>query len=326
MLMNRRAALVRGGALLAALQAPTVTRATALKGRLIYGFTGGGVASIVGDALTDALRDNGIADLKMAYLPGNGSRQAQEAVRAAAPDGATLLFNSSTSITLFPWLYKRLNYDIKDFTAIAPLYSFTRIFAVGPRVPMSVQTIADYVTWVQANPSHANVGIPAIGSGAHFVVSALAQARNVVLRPVAYRGSAASAKDLGGGSLPAAVTMIGQSADLFAAGVLRPLAVASPARWPSLPQVPTLSEQGVPDCEVTEWHGVMGPAQMDQVLVKRLSEGIRHAVRQGPTRQWIDKLGLGATDVSPSEYTDMLQKDAARWQKTVQKTRFSATE
>lgn len=324
MSLTRRQMMVHSAAALSAWHTPVFSQTQ--PGRLIYGYASGGVATQVGDALTDTLRQRHHGDWRMQYLPGNGSRAAQETVKTAAPDGQTLLYGSSTSVTLFPALYKRLNYTAQDYTPIAPLYAFPRIFAVGPRVPTAIKTIDDYIAWVQTNPSLANVGIPAIGSGAHFVVSVLSQAKNTVLRTVAYRGSSASAKDLSGGSLPAAVTMLGQSPELFASGVLRPLAVATPLRWPSLPGVPTLKEQGVEHCEVTEWHGVLAPAGMPEARTATLEAAMRDALQHPPVRDVILQLGLKPMDMGSAEFARHIAQDQAHWRDLVQRTRFSATE
>lgn len=297
------------------------------EGKLVYGFASGSVASLMGDLLTDHLRHAHLANLRMSYLAGNGSRLAQEAIKRTAPDGHNLLMASSTSITLFSQVYgKKLNYSVKDFTPIAPLYAFTRMLVVGTAVPTGVKSVDDYVRWVQANPTQSNIGVSAIGAGSHFAAMLLAQSREMVLRPVTYRGTSAALKDLASGNLPAAIILTDQNTQLIESGQIRVLGVTSDGRWPTWPDVPTLKEQGVPECTISEWHGVFGPVGMDPVKVQTLNLGIRRALRQDDMVTAARRVGLKLLDMDTAQFTDHVAKDMEQWRRALSITRFHAME
>jgi len=321
---TRRKILTKAGAALALLNTGLGARAQDTpEGKLVYGFASGSIAGLMGDLLLDHLRQDHVARLKMNYLPGNGSRLAQEMVKSAPPDGGTLALVSSTSITLFSQVYgKRLNYEVKDFTPIAPLYSFTRMLIVGTAVPSSVKTVDDYMRWVQLNPTQSHIGVSAIGSGSHFAAMMLAQSRDMVLRPVTYRSTGAALKDLVSGNLPAAFVLTDQNTQLIDSGKIRVLGLTSDGRWPNWPDVPTLKEQGVPSCALAEWHGVLGPTNMDPGKVHALNVGIRRALRQDDMIATARKVGLKLLDLDPAQFAELIAKDAEQWRKTVQLTGF----
>jgi tripartite-type tricarboxylate transporter receptor subunit TctC len=327
---TRRKMLTKVGAALALLNTGLGARAQDQdnpEGKLVYGFASGSIASLMGDMLLDHLRQEHVARLKMSYMPGNGSRLAQEFVKRAPPDGGTLALVSSTSLTLFSQLYgKRLNYEVKDFTPIAPLYAFTRMLIVGTAVPASVKTVDDYMKWVQLNPTQSHIGVSAIGSGSHFAAMMLAQSRDTVLRPVTYRGTGAALKDMVSGNLPAAFVLTDQNTQLLESGQIRVLGVTSEGRWPTWPDVPTLKEQGVADCALSEWHGVLGPVNMDPAKVHALNLGIRRALRQDNMVAAARKVGLKLIDVDPAQFSDMVAKDVEQWRKAVSVTRFHGLE
>jgi tripartite-type tricarboxylate transporter receptor subunit TctC len=234
---------------------------------------------------------------------------------------------SSTSLTLYTQVYgKRLNYEVKDFVPIAPLYAFTRVLIVGPSVPASVKSVDDYMKWVQLNPTQSQIGVSAIGSGSHFAAMMLAQSRDMVLRPVTYRGTGTALKDMLTGNLPAAIVLTDQNTQLIESGQIRVLGVTSNGRWPNWPDVPTLQEQGVPDCALSEWHGVFGPVNMDPAKVQSLNIGIRQALRQDNMIAAARKVGLKLLDMDPGQFSEFVAKDVAQWRQALSVTRFHPVE
>lgn len=327
---TRRNMLIRTGASLAmfnanlGLQAQEVPNA---EGKLVYGFAAGSVASLMGDMLLDHLRQDHVANFKMNYMPGNGSRLAHEFVKNASPDGNTLVLASSTSLTLFPYIYgKRLNYEVKDFTPIAPLYSFTRMLIVGTSVPTSVKTLDDYMKWVIANPTQSHIGVSAIGSGSHFAAMLLAQSRDTVLRAVTYRGTGGALKDLVSGDLPAAIILADQNTKYLETGQVRVLAVTSAGRWPTWPDVPTMKEQGVSDCAISEWHSILAPAGMDPNKVQTLNLAIRRALRQDDMVTAARRIGVSLVDMDTAQFSNLIAADQDQWHRATRLTRFHGLE
>lgn len=295
--------------------------------QIIYGFSAGGVATAVGELL--ARQWPGAAGGERAvfrHLPGAGGRQAHELVKAAAPDGRSLLYVSSSSLTLMPLVYRKLGYDLEDYTPVAPLYEFARSFTVGSAVPAEVKTLDDYAAWLQKNPGQGNYGVPALGSAAHMAGLLVGQAKGLSLRPVAYRGSASLIKDLQTGGLPAGLTIVGQNLDDFASGRLRSLGVASESRWHSLPQVPTLQEQGVSQAAIREWHGLMAPRGLSAELNERLNATVRRIVGAPSLQALAERASVRFLDQGVDQFAHYVQSDRAQWAEVVKLTRFNAAE
>lgn len=295
--------------------------------QIIYGFSAGGVASAVGEHL--ARQWPAVANGERAvfrHLPGAGGRQAHELVKGAAPDGRHLLYVSSSSLTLMPLVYRKLGYDLEDYAPVAPLYEFARSFTVGPAVPTEVKSLDDYAAWLEKNPNQGNYGVPALGSAAHMAGLLVGQAKRLSLRPVAYRGSASLIKDLQTGGLPAGLTIVGQNLDDFASGRLRSLGVASEARWPSLPQVPTLQEQGVSHAAIREWHGLMAPRGLPSELAGRINSQVRRILAAPAVQALAERESVRYLDQGLEQFAHYVQSDRAQWAEVVKLTRFTATE
>lgn len=295
----------------------------AIEGQILYGFTAGGVATDVGELLAARLSVNGPIRYQFKHLPGAGGKQAHELVKKGATDGRTLLMASSSSLTLLPQIYRKLGYTVDDFAPVVPVYEFARSFTVGPRVPTKVKTIDDYARWVREEPSEANYGVPAIGSAGHYVGLMVANSRQLTLRPVAYRGSAALIKDLVEGALPAGMTIVGQNTNEFSTGRLRSLGVSSAQRWFSEPNTPTLAEQKVENCNIVEWHGLLGPGNITDAARDQINTAVRAILAENGTR---NRTYLKFLDMSPTQFGVYIADDVIRWSNLIRQTRFTAME
>src|SRR3982074_3734752 len=149
-----------------------------------------------------------------------------EYVTNAEPDGSVMLFTPDFPITVYPHSFRSLNYDpLRDFTAVAPAAKSMLTYNVGPAVPDSVKTLADYVQWCKANPEKAAYATTAAGGTPHFVGLMLANEAKVPMTPVHYRGGAPALQDLIGGHVPASINPISESMVQAKAGTIRILAV-----------------------------------------------------------------------------------------------------
>ncbi|MEK8049635.1 tripartite tricarboxylate transporter substrate-binding protein [Ideonella sp. DXS22W] len=329
--IDRRESLRRLAALALPLTSGVSLRAHAQSaagdgGQIVYGFSEGGVATAIGNSLAEALSAPPLGRMGFRHMPGSGGRLAHELVKRAAPDGRSLLYASSSSLTLMPHLFRKLGYTLEDYRAVAPLYEFTRSFTVGPRVPAAVQTLDDYVRWVQQDPTQAIYGVPAMGSASHLVGMLVSRSRNLTLRPNAYRGSASLIKDLVSGAVPAGLTIVGQNLDDFRSGKLRSLGVSSAEAWPGLPSVPTLLQQGVADCAIVEWHGLLGPATLPPELAQAIQSRVAQYQSSDAVRRLAEAQSLRMVNLAPQDFHEYVQADATRWARIVQQTRFTAQE
>ncbi|OYU72109.1 MAG: twin-arginine translocation pathway signal protein, partial [Burkholderiales bacterium PBB5] len=171
---------------------------------------------------------------------GAGGQLALSHVKDAPADGSVLLLVPSSHVAVYPHTYRKLPYHpVEDFAPVSLVAHANMAFGVGPMVPASVKTLADYLAWAKANPAQASYGSPAPGSIAHLLAAYVGSTSGVPLTHIPYRGSTAALQDLRGGTLPAHSGPAGVFLPLLGTGQIRLLCVSGEARSRFLPNVPT---------------------------------------------------------------------------------------
>lgn len=289
------------------------------------GFPPGGLGDQVTRPLLERLRGHYPGTLLLDSKPGAGGRIAADFVKRAAPDGANLLQLPSSPITLYPHTYgRKLSYDpINDFAAVAPLAAYTFSLTVGPGVPAEVKTVPDLLKWLRANPAQANYGIPAPGSAPHFAGMMFERAAGLPIRSIPYKGGAPLLQDLLGGQVPMAFNVISEVLPHLRSGKLRSLAVTSAQRWPAVPEVPTMTEQGYKDIALVEYLGWYAPARTPPELVARLNAAVQEAIASPEMQEVFTRNGLQPLRESPAVFTQRVKDDLAHWAPIVKATGFT---
>ena len=174
--------------------------------------------------------------------PGAAGKIALEALKASAADGTSIILTPAATIVLHPHVYKKLNYDpIADFAPVTTVGRVGYDIAVGPKVPDTVKTLQDFISWCRANPKDATYGSPGAGSGHHFAGVMFARAAGLDMVHVPYRGAAPAVQDVIAGQIASNIS-VGLHIPLHKEGKLRILATGGGARSPFLPDVPTFRE------------------------------------------------------------------------------------
>lgn len=326
-MLNRRQTL---GAAIGAIAAGGVLQASAeMIGKLVHiiiGFPAGGGTDIAARVLAQALTGTYAADIIVEDKPGASARLAVEYVKNAPADGSVMLFTPDFPMTLYPSSFKSLNYDpVNDFIAVAPAVKGMLTLVVGPAVPASVKTLADFVAWCKTNPGKANVADTSAGGTPHFTTVMLAHQAAIALTPVHYRGGAPAMEDLIGGQVPASINPVSEVIAFAKAGSIRALAVTGAKRSPFLPDVPTMKEQGF-DVVVESYSGVFLPANTPPPIAGALGYAVRQATR---SKQMIDDLARFGTEpayMSTDDFTAWIKEEIARWATVVKASGFVATE
>jgi tripartite-type tricarboxylate transporter receptor subunit TctC len=291
--------------------------------KIVVGFPPGGSADVVARALAQQLE--GIATAVIVdNKPGAGGRLALAGVANADGDGSTVVLTPASMMVLYPHLYKNLSYNpTQDFVAVGRVAAAPFVIAVGPAVPASVKTLADFAQWAKANPNDAAYGSSGAGSMPHFTGVSLAKSLNVSLLHVPYKGAAPAMTDLIGGQVAANVSVMSNALPQIQAGRVRALAISSPQRSPALPDTSTLAEQGHGDSTATEWFGVFAPAKTPPAVVAALSKAIAEAARSKPFQEAMTR---GAFETVPAEtpaaFSAALQSDIDRWSPVVKASGF----
>ena len=293
--------------------------------RIICGFAPGGTSDTIsrrtGDKLSGAYAKNVVVENRA----GAGGRIAIDAVKAAAPDGATLLLTPGSMLFIYPHIYKQLSYN--PFTDLVPVSTAANIvhgLAVGPMVPESVKTVNDFIGWCKANPKSANYGSPAAGSTPHFIGTMVEKAAGVQMNHIGFKGTQLAIVDMMGGQVPAVIGPDGEFLPHMKTGRVRMLATSGARRSRFHPEVATFVEQGLKDIQVTEWFGFFMAGKTPADIISRASAALGVALRD---RQVIDSfalMGLEAAPSTPAELTARLRGDHDFWQPIVKATGFTA--
>lgn len=289
------------------------------------GFPPGGLGDQVARPLIERMKGRWPGTLIVDAKPGAGGRIAADHVKRAAPDGANLLGAPSSPITIFPHTYgRKLTYDpLADFVPITPLAAYTFSMTVGPMVPADVKTVADFVRWAKANPNQANYGIPAAGSVPHFIGMMFERGAGVPMKSIPYKGGAPLLQDLLGGQVPVAFSVVSEVLPHIRSGKLRALAVASPQRWPALPDVPSLAELGWKDISAVEFLGWYAPARIAPDFVQRLNAAVQEAQATPEMQEVYGRLGLQPLRESPEAFAARVRLEIERWGPIVKATGFT---
>src|SRR5262249_32417513 len=293
---------------------------------IIVPFPAGGGTDLIARILAERLRGSYASTVLVENKPGAAARIGVEYVKNAEPDGSVMLFTPEFPITVYPHSYRSLNYDpVTDLAAVSPAARSMLSFNVGPAVPDSVKTLADFVQWCRANPDKATYATTAAGGTPHFVGVMLANAAGVAITPVHYRGGAPALQDLLGGHVPASVNPVSEALPHAKSGALRMLAVTGARRSPFLPDAPTMREQGY-DVVIESWLGVFAPAKTPAETVKALSAAIAEAAKSPEMEESLAKLGNVPTFQTPEQFTATVKADIERWRPVVKASGFVATD
>ena len=295
--------------------------------KIVNGFPAGGSADVtsrrIGEKLGGSVYTKNAAVVE--NKTGAAARIAVEAVKNAAPDGATLLLTPYSMMAIYPHIYKQLSYDpFKDLTPVCMASMLTHGLAVGPMVPASVKTVKDYLAWAKANPKDANYGSPAAGSTPHFLGALLGLESGVDLKHVPYRGSIPGITDVIGGQLASMVTPHGDFLPNHRAGKLRIIATSGKTRSPFVPEVPTFAEQGFPDLVVEEWFGFYAPAKTPAAVIANANTAINAALKDKSVIDSLALSGMVPVGGSSEDMAKSMQYYHEFWGPLVKKIGFTA--
>lgn len=285
--------------------------------RLIVPFPPGGgtdaTARIVGEAMAGSLGQQIVVENK----PGAGGNIALEAVAKAPPDGYTLLFGFSTTLTVNPSLYKSMPADVeKDLVPISTLVSAQYMVLVNPSV--GVNSVAELVAKAKAEPGKLNYASGGKGTPLHLGAELLKSRAGIDMVHIAYRGGGAASKSVMANETQVLFGSFASSLPKVKDGKLKALAVTGPKRAPALPDVPTMEEAGYPGFLVTSWSGVLAPAGTPKPVLDKLHAAITAALAMDSVKKKLEAVGQQVEGSSPEEFAALIKKDTARWRKVLQ--------
>ena len=279
---------------------------------IVVPFPAGASTDVVARLLADRLRGELGQGFIVENKTGAGGNIAATSVVRAAPDGYTLMFSYSGPLATNKLLYKTLNFDpLADFTPIALLGDVQGIVTVHPSVP--AKSFAELVAYGKANPGKLTFGSPGFGLMGHMIGELIQRKAGFQMTHVPYRGSAPLATDLLAGTVNVAVDFIPAYIPHVKSGAIRGLAVTSDQRAPQLPEVPTLSEAGLPDVNTAGWFGLVGPKGLPEPVVARLAAITRAYVESAEGRDKLAVIGVRARSGDAAAMRTAQAMEIARW-------------
>jgi tripartite-type tricarboxylate transporter receptor subunit TctC len=251
-------------------------------------------------------------------LPGAGGITATSALIKSAPDGNTIALVSNNH-AVNPTVYKKIPYDsLNDITPITVVGDTPFVLAVNPN-KISAKSARELQSLLKSRPGAYNYGSSGNGTIIHLAAAMFADAADVDIKHIPYKGMNAMVADLIGGQTDLAAVAVPVAAPFLRAGTLRAIGVMGKQRVPSLPDVPTIAEQGFPDVDVAGWFAFIGPAKLPAAEVKRLYEGIVAAFNTAEGRDAMSKQENVIHPMSPEASAKFFRTEQERYAKLVKK-------
>jgi tripartite-type tricarboxylate transporter receptor subunit TctC len=285
--------------------------------RFVVPFAPGGttdvLARLVGEKLSASLGQQFVVDNQA----GAGGNIGTAQVAKAKPDGYTLLMGTVGTHAINASIYPRLPYDpIKDFAPVTLVATVPNVLVVNPEVPAN--SVAELILLAKEKPGELNFASSGNGTSIHLSGELFKSMTGVDMVHVPYKGSGPAVVDLLGGQVQMMFDNLPSSAPQITAGKLRPLGVTSKERSPTLPDVPTIAESGLPGYEALSWFGVLAPAGTPDAIVAKLQEEIAAALADPAMRERFAELGAVPVGDTPAEFADFISAETAKWAKVVQ--------
>ena len=287
--------------------------------RLIVPFTPAGttdiLARMVGQKLSEAVGAQVVIDNR----PGAAGSIGAGVAAKAEPDGYTLLMGHIGTLAVNPALYEKLPYDpIRDFAPITLVAMVPSMFVVTPSLP--AKSVKEFIAFAKSRPGRLNYGSTGAGGTPYLAVEYFKLMAGLDIVEVRYKGAAPLTTDLIAGEIALTITGIPALLPHVKTGRLRALAVSSAKRCAAVPELPTISEAGLPGYEATSWYGVLAPTGTSPEIILKLNRGINQGLKQPDVAKRLAGEGAEPVGGTPEEFGAFIKAETSRWAKVLKAT------
>ncbi len=284
--------------------------------RLVVPFPAGGsldvVARAIGQKLTDAWGQPVIIDNR----PGAGGNIGADLVAKSAPDGYTILEGALSTHAVNVSLYARMPYDpIKDFVPITLVAVTPNVLVINPSLP--VNSVPELVAYAKAHPGKLSFGSGSNGSAGHLAGELFKTEARVDMVHIPYKGGAPAMQDLLGGQIQLMFDNLANSMQQVRAGKLKALAVTTARRSPLVPELPTLSETGLPGFDIYTWWGFMAPAGTPKEIVFKWNAEVTRILNTPEMKSFFAQQGAEPAPTSPEQFAALIRSEIPKYAKIV---------
>lgn len=316
---SRRSVVLGGAALLAS---PLVARTGALaqqwparSPRFVVPFSAGGTTDILARLVAGKLSEEMGQQFVVENKTGAGGNIAADYIAKIEPDGYNFLVGTPGTHGINPLVFKSMTYDpAKDLAPVTIIARVPNLMSVTPS--LQPKTVAEFLAFVKSKPpGEILYGTPGLGSTAHLSTELFKSMTGLNMTHVPYKGSAPAVSDLIAGRIHVMIDNLPAVASFAEAGSVRPLAISTAARWPLLPNIPTIAESGVPGYEASSYFTIAAPIKTPPEIIARLNASINAFIKSEDGTARIRKLGGDPVGGSPADMTAYIAKENEKWTK-----------
>lgn len=284
--------------------------------RMVLGFPPGGISDVLGRAIGARLSANLGQQVVIDNRAGAGTTIASDIVAKAPPDGYTLFLQDITTHAINASLYKKLPYDtIRDFTPVTLVAASALLLVVHPSLP--AKSVKDLIALAKARPGQIVYASSGNGTILHLAGETFKTMAGIDMIHVPYKGSAPAVQALLAGEVALTFSTLPPALQQVKVGKLRALAVTTPKRNTAVPDVPTVSEAGLPGFDVVLYSGVLGPAGLPAAIVGKLNAEFAKAVNSADVKNTYNTLGVDPITSTPEQFTAHIASEIGKLGKAV---------
>jgi tripartite-type tricarboxylate transporter receptor subunit TctC len=290
--------------------------------KMLVGFPPGGAVDVLGRLFAEKISEETGRPMIVENRPGAAGQIAAEALKAAAPDGNTLMVAPDATIVFRPQTLKQPPFDaLADFAPVAHVGTVT--YALGVNADLPVKDLREFASWAKANPARASFASAGAGGSTHFYGLLIARALGIELRQIPYKGSGPAVVDLVAGHVPSAVQPLGTMLAQARSGKIRLLAASSPRRSSAVPELPTFAELGYPSLTTEGWFAVFAPKATPEDTIVHVNALLMRSMRAPDVREKMRALDLEPREMSAVEFAALVKADYERWGPVIRASGFS---
>ena len=283
--------------------------------KIVVPFPAGGTADVMPRILAEWLSRKWGRSVIIENHTGAGGNIGAEFVAKSDPDGYTLLASPPPPLVINQNLYPHLEFDPLQFVPIIVMARVPNALVVNPD-RIAANNIKDFIAYAQANPGKVTDATQGNGTTSQLTSEMFQMMAHLKLQNVPYRGSAPALNDLVAGSVDCMFDNLGVSLQLVKAGRLKLIAVASPQRMTSLPDVPAIAET-LPGFEAVTWYAAVAPPRTPAVIIEKVNAGINQALHDSEVRKRLAELSAEPVGGTPQETANYLKQEAERWKNVI---------
>jgi tripartite-type tricarboxylate transporter receptor subunit TctC len=285
----------------------------------VVGYAAGGGSDSVARATAEAMSKHLARPVVINNKPGAATNIAADYVARSKDYGSVMLTADFATLAANPFLFSKLSYNAeKDLAPVGMLARFPLVLVVGPQVPAT--NFKEFIAWAKAQPGGVNYASAGAGSPHHLATELLREKTGIAMTHVAYRGAAPAMQDILGGQVPFMMVDTASGNQFVLAGKVKAIGVASAKRIATLPDVPTLAEQGLSDFEAYAWQGLAVPSGTPSDTVAKLNKALVDALNSTTVQARFQALGVEGLPGTPNDMAKYVKDERERWGRLIKAT------